>query len=559
MRLERKSYLFRSSVRVFQLIPRRVLLSALLLVTHYVASSDPPVIQAAPLQSTCLVNTAYGEIQGVDLGASCAFLGIPYAAAPVGNLRWKPPQPKTSWAPATVNAITPPSACGQAEDCLRVNMWVPKSMPIAPAPVIVWFHTGGFTSASANFAANNGQKLAEQMGVIVVAPNYRLGPLGFFAHAALSAEDSGYPSSGNYGFLDQRASLRWVRDNIAVFGGNADNVTIGGQSAGAHSVSLHLVSPGSAGLFHRAIMQSGYASTRWKTLEEAEVQGTNLANALGCTDVAQVLSCLRSKTLTQILTALPSGRDQIVELNNVQWSPVVDELEIPDQPRFLYQRAAFNRVPVIIGVTKDDGWPFVDRSFPVNVTPEEYQNRIETDFGPDAPGFFIRFPLASFASPKDALAQVDTDVEYACEATRIARFMERAGASVYLYSFEYGVEDLSANRVVHGLDTNFLFGNNFVAPFPGNHVLTPADLGLSAAMMVYLGRFAVTGNPDTDDESIVHWPAFKHPTGNGRGSDKYIVFDSVIREDKRLREQQCDFLEPFFFRSINGVVPASTP
>src|SRR5262249_9592377 len=152
-------------------------------------------------------------------------------------------------------------------------IWMPKRTPPAPAPVIVWIHTGGFVAASANLPTHNGQKLAEQYGVVVVAPNYRLGPFGFLAHSALTNENPDYRSSGNYGLLDQRAALIWVRNNIGLFGGDPNNVTIGGQSAGSHSVSLHMISPGSGGLFHRAVMESGYASIRWKTREEAESQG----------------------------------------------------------------------------------------------------------------------------------------------------------------------------------------------------------------------------------------------------------------------------------------------
>ena len=142
------------------------------------------------------------------------------------------------------------------EDCLRLNIWTPNPAPASPAPVIFWIHTGAFQAAIANLADSKGRNLAERTGAIVVAANYRHGPLGFLGHSALSGEDPTYPSSGNYGFLDQRAALVWVRNHIAAFGGDPHNVTIAGQSAGAHSVSMHLVSPGSTGLFTRAIMQT---------------------------------------------------------------------------------------------------------------------------------------------------------------------------------------------------------------------------------------------------------------------------------------------------------------
>ena len=168
-----------------------------------------------------------------------------------------------------------------------------------PAPVIVWIHTGAFIAASANLPAHNGRLLAERTGAIVVAANYRVGAFGFLAHPALTSEDPAYPSSGNYGLLDQRAAMAWVRDNIAAFGGDPNNVTIGGQSAGAHSVSFHLVSPGSNGLFGKAIMMSGYASSRWPTLEESEALGLQFAAALGARLPAPSWSCLRGSRATR--------------------------------------------------------------------------------------------------------------------------------------------------------------------------------------------------------------------------------------------------------------------
>ena len=185
-----------------------------------------------------------------------------------------------------------------------MNVWTPNPRRKSGAPVIVWFHPGSFATASANFPPQNGERIAALTGAIVVAPNYRLGPFGYLGHAALAGED---PAAGNYGLLDQRAALSWVRDHIAAFGGNPHNVTIAGQSAGGHSVSLHLVSPGSAGLFHRAIMQSGYASVRWRTAADARMQGDEFAAALACpqAEASLLIACLRSKSRDQVLLARP--------------------------------------------------------------------------------------------------------------------------------------------------------------------------------------------------------------------------------------------------------------
>ena len=518
--------------------------------------------------ATCFVGTTNGSIQGVDRGSSCAFFGIPFAAPPTGTLRWRPPQPAAPWFPITFNAVTAPScaqlnsATGQpsgVENCLTLNIWTSNPLPAAGAPVIVWIHPGSFTNASANFPPQNGQNIAAETGAIVVAPNYRLGPFGFLRHAALAAEDD---AAGNYGLLDQRAALVWVRDHIAAFGGDPNNVTIAGQSAGAHSVSLHLVAPGSAGLFHRAIMQSGFASIRMRTAAEAQQQGVQFAAALGCTgtDPAAVLTCLRSNTQSQVLTAKPPNLfEEFRETGRTQWTPVVDGSEIPDQPRSLYERGAFSRVPLLLGANRDEGWTFVNRSFPAGLTSDQYETAIQTEFGADAAAVLAQYPASEFATPKDALARLVGDAEYVCEANRVANLVERTKTPVFLYSFEYEVDPVVVDRVVHGLEVNFVFGNNYGPPLFAPYVLGSADLALYRSMSGYWTRFARAGNPNTDDPAVVHWPAFKHPTGAGRGADKSLTFDVNITEEKRQREAQCDFWAPFFLRTITGAVPAFAP
>jgi para-nitrobenzyl esterase len=527
------------------------------------------VSQAARTQgASCFVGTIDGTIQGLDRGSSCAFLGIPFAAPPTGNLRWRRPQPAPAWAPSTFNAVTAPvcaqisAASGQptgVENCLTLNIWTPNPLPAAGAPVIVWIHGGGFANASANFAAQNGQNLAALTGAIIVAPNYRLGPFGFLRHDALAAEDS---AAGNYGLLDQRAALVWVRDHIAAFGGNPANVTIAGQSAGAHSVSLHMIMHGSAGLFHRAVMQSGTMSFRVRTATDAQQQAVEFATALGCTgsDTTVVLTCLRSKGQNEVLAARPpSLSEAFTETGRTQWTPIVDGVEISDQPRYLYERGQFNPVPVLLGTNRDEGWTFVNRSFPATVTADQYERALETEFGVEASAIRAQYPPSAFASPKDALARLVGDAEYVCEANRVARLIERTKTPVFLYSLEYELDPVVLDRVVHGLDVNLVFGNNYGPPLFASYSLGAADLALFHTMAGYWTRFADRGNPNSDDPAVVHWPSFTHPTGQGRGSDKYLTFDATIREGKRQREAQCDFWEPFFLRSITGAVPAFAP
>jgi len=518
--------------------------------------------------SVCMAATIDGDVQGLDHGTSCAFLGIPFAAPPVGALRWKAPQPAAPWAPIVLQATTAPPVCAQlnsvtglpsgSEDCLKLNVWAPTPLP-SSAPVIVWLHPGSFAAASANFAPQNGEALAASTGAIVVASNYRLGAFGFLGHQALSTEGK---VAGNYGFLDQRAALVWVRDHIAAFGGDPGNVTIAGQSAGGRSVGLHLLSRSSQGLFHRAIMQSGFLSFRLRDQADAQLQGEQFVAALGCanSDPTLLLACLRSKTPSQVLLAHPANLfEQVLETGRTQWTPIVDGVDVPAQPRDLYELGAFSRVPVLLGANRDEGWTFVNRSFPSSVTLDEYTAAVNSEFGQDSPAILGQYPADDFASPKDAFAAVVGDGEYVCQARIMARLIERTKMPVFLYLFTHEVDPVSPDRVAHGLEVPFVFGNNFAPPLFPPYVLGPVDLELSHAMAGYWTRFATSGNPNSDDPSVVHWPAFSRPEGRGRGVDKYLALDLPVQAGLRLKESACDFWEPYFLRSMTGDVAAGAP
>jgi para-nitrobenzyl esterase len=456
--------------------------------------------------------------------------------------------------------INPAGALVGTEDCLKLNIWAPHPQTGPLLPVIVWLHAGSFVVTSGAVAASNGERFVEANEAIVVAPNYRLGAFGFLGHRALRSESLG--TAGNYGLLDQRLALEWVRTHIAAFGGDPNRITIAGQSAGGLSVSLHLISPGSDGLFDRAIMQGGFASYRWRTREDGEAQGDTFATALGCIDPAQVLTCLRVKTRDQVLRALPTGTEQFAETGRTHWSPIVDGLVIPDQPRWLYESGAFSRVPTIIGSNRDEGWTWVSRSFPGEMTQEQYESALQTEFGADAAAILAEYPAAEYDSPKHALAQAVTDAEYACGAERLARLVERTNTPLHLYQFNYAVDAVTPDRAVHGLDVNFLFGTDVGAPLltpPTTYVLSGQDLEVSRSMAAYWRRFADTGNPNTEDDTVVHWHAFNRPNGEGRGADKYLILDDPVTIGKRLREAQCAFWDPYFLRSITAAVPAHTP
>jgi para-nitrobenzyl esterase len=548
-----------------------VLTAALCCAITGVDSADAP-LQAQ--SASCLVNTVSGPVQGAARGRACAYLGVPYAAPPTGPLRWRAPQPRAPWGPTVLNATTPATNCssinvntgqpGGIEDCLTLNIWTPAAATGTPLPVLVWLHTGGFIAASSNFPSSDGQRFAEERQAVVVAPNYRLGPFGFLAHAALVQEDPGYPSAGNYGLADQRAALRWVRDHIGAFGGDPSSVTLAGTSAGGTSTALHLVSPASRGLFHRAIPQSAYATTRWPTVNEAAEQGDRFAAALGCTDPARVLQCMRAATPAQVLQALPLAQLQITEADGrVAWGPVVDGLELPDQPRDLFRRGQFSRIPVLLGVNGDEGWTFVDRSFPTGLTAAQYESTLRTEFGMDANAVLNLYPAASFATPKDALARVVADVEFVCEARRFARALHHDGAPVFVYSFEYPLEGVTTGRAIHGLESNFLFGNAFApGAVPGitaARALTANDLVIYDAMSHYWRRFMETGDVNQRGRAV-QWPQYRpgpfDPPVDALRSDRHFVFADRLGVANYLRDQPCNFWESFYLRSALGTVPA---
>jgi len=431
----------------------------------------------------------------------------------------------------------------------------------------VWIHTGGFVQASANFAGANGRRFAEETGVIVVEANYRLGPFGFLAHSALEAEDPSRRSTGNYGLLDQRAALIWVRDNIAQFGGDPSNVTVAGTSAGGQSAGLHLVSPGSTGLFQRAIIQSAYPTTAWMPIDDAKAQGDVFAANLGCTNPAQALACLRGKTRDQVLNALPLGTEQVVEQpNRFFWKPIVDGLEIPDQPRTLFQRGDFEHVPTLIGSVRDEGLPFTTRSFPSGVTLSQYLTWLASEFGDEAERVAAAYPAANYTSPLEALSRVVTDGQFTCEARRLGDLIadgglrgrgpheehgvgKRVKSPVFLYSYEYVIDDLSPGHVPHGAEGNILFGNGYSgAPFGITHALTPADLALHAELAGYWARFAATGDPNGGN--ALEWPEYR------KNHENHIVFDAVLSTGANLRQEACDFWSPFFLNGMAFGVPA---
>ena len=495
--------------------------------------------------SSTLVTIDDGQLQGELDGDSRRFLGIPFARPPVGELRWKAPVPNEPWE-GVRDATEFGGSCAQleslqamasdSEDCLYLNVWTPEPAPAEPLPVMVWFHGGGNESGSTADLVPlgvgglfyDGRALAESHGVVVVTTNYRLGPLGFFHHPALAGEGS---PTGNQGLLDQRRALEWVRDNIAAFGGDPDRVTIFGESAGSIDVCLHVVSPGSAGLFHRAISQSGGCTTRMAEPADLEAGVAAFTEAMGCTGAADALACLRELPAAELLAVppvdgappepLPGGGGYQGGTPRWGFGPMVDGEVITDQPRALFDQGAAADVPYILGSNTDEGTLFHIGAIAVE-SADELLAALERRFGDRAPDIADAYPLAEFESPNDALQRITGDAALVCSTHDTARRAAAAGLDVWMYNFDFplpipGLEFLGAT---HGAEIAFVFES-----VEGDEQAT-----VGAPMRGYWTRLAATGDPNGDE---LAWPAFSSE------ADARINFTTELSVVPDFRADEC--------------------
>ena len=371
---------------------------------------------AAPLalfaaSSAPQVKTAAGIVEGKDDGAVRAFLGIPYAAPPVGDLRWKPPAPAASWT-GVRNATAFGSHCmqgniygdmvfrdpGGSEDCLTLNVWVPAKPSSPKLPVMVWIYGGGFAAGTTSEARQDGTHLAQQ-GVIVVSMNYRLGIIGFLVHPELTKE-SGHNASGNYGLLDQTAALRWVHENIAAFGGDPGNVTIFGESAGSFSVSAQMASPLAKGLFQKAIGESGGAffsgglSFEPRSVRE-EKDIKRVSEKFGVTTLAE----LRALPAQKLVDAFSPPQNRDFDFGD----PDVDGYFLPEPVPAIFAAGKQNDVPLLAGWNHDEG-SFEVVFSPQKPTPDSLKANAQKEFGDKAPEFLKLYPADT---PEQALRSAE--------------------------------------------------------------------------------------------------------------------------------------------------------
>ena len=467
---------------------------------------DVAYLVRSPSARPDVVATADGPVRGVQTPAGDAFLAIPYAAPPVGPLRWRPPQPPARWTEpldATHGgALCPqgaiPGAGRQSEDCLTLNVYTPAGAKAGSRlPVMVWIYGGGF--AIGYNTQYDLSRLAESQNVVTVTMNYRLGALGFFDHPALRAEGEG---AGAYALMDQQAALRWVRDNITAFGGDPGEVTLFGESAGGWSVCEQLASPGAAGLFQRAIIESGACTSPDSAISvtAAEQGGEAMAADLGCNDPATALACLRALPAKRVLKVKPHRRGL---LGKESWTASYGGAVLPLSPRQAFEEGRFAAVPVIDGTNHDEARLFLDLNrFKGGLwTRASYEKIIGDFFLDQTPQVLAEYE--DVARHDFALAYVDivTDSTFACPALTTNALLERR-APVYAYEFDdpHAVNDLPRApftpplKAFHSSEIVYVLQTPWVVANPD--AFDPAQKTLSDRMQDWWGAFARAGNPN---------------------------------------------------------------
>jgi para-nitrobenzyl esterase len=495
-----------------------------------------PATAAITLAQNPETPTESGPISGVREGGLSVYKGVPFAASPVGDLRWRPPAPVTHWsdirkadafAPACMQdsismpGETPPVV---SEDCLYLNIWTPAKNAQEHLPVIVWIYGGGFISGSASMPLYWGDRLAHR-GVIVVTIAYRLGPLGFLAHPELTRE-SPHHSSGNYGLMDQIAALEWIQRNIAAFGGDPKNVTVAGQSSGSMSVSMLMASPFAKGLFQRAIGESGGLFEPLQLapkylLANAERDGEKYAVSLGATSLQQLRNLPASK-----LTGNAGG---IVH-------PVIEPYVLPASPYDAFTSGRQNDVPLLLGSNADEARALTDVS---HVTAATFDKDLQQSVGALPTQLVAAYPHTTDEEARQAQLGLERDLRFGWDMWAWARLQAATGKSaVYYYSFRQQ-PPFPAGSVYAGWGAShfaelwYVFDHLDQEPWRW----TKADRRVAEEISNYWVNFAKTGNPN--GPSLPQWPAFTSAggrviylgdpitVGGVANIDSLTVFDNV--------------------------------
>jgi para-nitrobenzyl esterase len=482
-------------------------------------------------QDAPTVSITTGQLRGSVLSGGAVFKGIPFASAPVGDLRWREPMPVEAWT-GVRDATKFGARCMQGyaddrEDCLYLNVWTPEWPSKSRKPVMLWIHGGGNFAGSGSEPVLDGESLIRR-GVILVSANYRLGVFGFYAHPELTAESS-HHSSGNYGLLDQIAAMKWVRENIAKFGGDPRNVTVFGESAGGLDINVLMTSPLAKGLYERLIGESGPVVAP-PPLAEGEKKGVSVAAGFK----ADSIKAMRAVSAQDLQKATGQGLQFLGPLLGV----VVDGWVLPRPPFQVFQAGQEHRVDLLLGSNaRELTKPF----FPVAGMKEG----LGAQFGPLAPRAMEVYGIKNGAEPAadpvlgTAMAQWATDTQFRCGTVAELVWHSHAGNRAYQFQFSRvppGRESLGA---AHGSEIPYVFGNLSIAGKAANAPKYDAkDDAVSDQMQAYWAAFARTGDPSSG-VSLPKWPKFDPAA---RAYMEFTAEGPVAREG--LRREACDlFIE----------------
>ncbi len=490
---------------------------------------------ACPKNDPTFAMTKSGCVHGYVEQNIRVFKGIPYAAPPVGKLRWRVPQPVQPWqgiwdarrfSPTCIqfmNGLSYGMDKGTgSEDCLYLNIWTPEKTNGKPLPVLFFIHGGSDAFGSASEPIYNGRELAKK-GAVVVTINYRLGLLGFMGDPALTAEDPN-GSSGNYGMLDIIAALKWVQRNIAGFNGDPSKVTVFGESAGAINACLLLFSPLSKGLFHNVILESGSCLFIKDDQKAADNVGTRMEKALGCNNATDVAACLRSKSTD----ALVKAGDTIYKNELLGLYPHVDGYFLPEAPKQAIADGHAPVFPVIAGTNRDEATAFT-WSWKID-TKDEFESMMAQYalfLGFDKDALMSHYPVTDYKDYRDAFNHFLTDFLFVCPTRKLLRAVNTSGGTAYQYAFNYEFPG-STLGVTHGAELFYVFGT-YLRP------TLPDVTNLSDAIMTYWEDFAASSDPN--GQGLANWPKYD------KTNEPYLILDKTITVGQSLRAPQCDFLD----------------
>jgi len=496
--------------------------------------------QDRPASDTLVVATTNGPVRGRATENGRVYLGVPFAAPPIGPLRFAAPAPAHKWTTVR-DATLPAAACPQvsalkdfSEDCLHLNVFVPRdARPGARLPVMVWVHGGAYNEGSN--AVFDGSRLADAQHVIVVSPNYRLGAFGFLAHPALATAGG----EGNYGMLDLQAALRWVAANARAFGGDPKRVTMFGQSAGASAVCTQMLMPGSNRLFQRSILESDTCifPDTYVDKAEAESGGRTMTAELGCKDDADAVACLRALPVEALLAA-KSARRGSFGANG--WAPMAGGDVLPQSPAALFKAGRAPAMPVIVGSNHDEGTVFVNQFMPLVATQPGYAMMVAQAIPPaHVAAVMAEYQDLAAKSYPEALTAIITDSHFACP---ILTFHRLIGSRAPFYAYEFSDPHAPRAfvqapggpdpRAYHGAELAYVFQTSWAGTDAST--LTPVQRKLAVDMQNRWGAFAATAKPTAASQAP--WPTFdgRQPLSFAPGEGETFVADFA-------KAHRCDF------------------